>query len=457
MRVDGQERRIYSHPARNKSMRKLKKEYILITILLLIAVFVVACQINSDKSLYNWETAERSTEELEWEWIIEPDDYQVVRYLNSDLVEMKISGEKYILIDAIIDTVITFEYVGDSEFSEGTALIRDNDKVFFIDGDDKYVSYDPIPDGFGFEHDLYSVKKDGLWGFINKFGELMIEHKFEAIRYFREDFAAVKKDDKWGFIDKSGNIVIKNEFDDVGHFNEVNNFNEGLVAVKKDDKWGFIDKSGKIVADFQYDLVRYFQEGYAAVMKDGKWGFIDKKGNVRIDLKYDDVGNFSEGKAAVKVAGYTKDYSDSWAYIDENDKVVIDFYSYYAEGISLMCVGEFKAGLAFVSKGYITIIDYKGNDHLFSDSGFFISQPDYNFEYDAIPAYTYLDDTMITRKYGLVGLDKEQRLDPAFDYIYGVYENGFAVVEEWVGEDSFEYKTKTGVIKVFEVNDDKRN
>jgi hypothetical protein len=95
-------------------------------------------------------------------------------------------------------------------------------------------------------------------------------------------------------------------------------------------------------------------------------GFIDKSGKISIVLKYDEIGNFSEGKVSVKLSNYNDD-QDEWAYIDSKDNIVIDFYPY-----------------------------------------------------DAIPAYIYTDDAMKIKKYGLMGLTGNQRLEPIFDYISGI-------------------------------------
>ncbi len=178
-------------------------------------------------------------------------------------------------------------------------------------------------------------------------------------------------------------------------------------------------------------------------MKNNKWGFIDKRGKISIPLKYDDVGNFSEGKVSVKLSNY-EDGLDEWAYIDSNDNVVIDFYPYDATGDQIFCVGEFNEGLAFVSKTLVSIIDNNGNNIFWGDSEFFISSLKYNSEYDAIPAYVYTDDSMEIKKYGLMGLTGNQRLEPIFDYISDI--NGdYVVVENIVDGEN-----KIGLIKIYE-------
>ncbi len=47
----------------------------------------------------------------------------------------------------------------------------------------------------------------------------------------------------------------------------------------------------------------------------------------------------------------------------------------------------------------------------------------YNEKYDAIPAYIYTDELMTEKKYGLVGMDGRERLEPIFDYVHGIEDN----------------------------------
>ena len=162
------------------------------------------------------------------------------------------------------------------------------------------------------------------------------------------------------------------------------------------------------------DAARYYLEGYAAVQKDGKWGFVDEAGQCVIPCQYDEVGDFSEGLAAVK------------------DAIQIDFYPYEATEGRRVLAGEYHDGMAFVSKGLYCIMDTKGEMIFSGDSRFFISVTEYNKEYDAIPGYVYIDDRMTVRKYGLMGLHGEERLEPVFDYVYGM-RGPYVIVEQNIG------------------------
>jgi len=82
--------------------------------------------------------------------------------------------------------------------------------------------------------------KNSLRGYINKKGDVKIEHQFQMAYPFSEDLALVKKGDKFGFIDKTGNPVI--------HFQYANahSFKDGFAKVQIDGIWCVIDKKGVV-------------------------------------------------------------------------------------------------------------------------------------------------------------------------------------------------------------------
>lgn len=397
----------------------------------------VTIDLDNERFMDLSDTQKAQNDELKWTWCIKP-KYSELYFVDKDLIAVEGDNGKYTIVNTSGEIVIPFEYLSVSSFEDGFASVTSSENAFFINKKGENVFNKGFEDAGSFSDVLASVKKDGLWGFIDKSGNMIIKSQYDEVKRFNGGMAVVEKDNKWGVIDKSGNILIDYQYDCI------NDSQEDIVAVAKDDKWGFIDKSGRIIADIQYDEVKNFSEGLAAVMKKGKWGFIDKNGNISIALKYDHVENFSEGKASVKLLSY-QDGEDEWAYIDSNDNIVIDFYPYDAAGGIIFSVGEFNEGLAFVSKTFISIIDSKGNNILLgSDSVFFISSLSYNSEYNVIPAYVYTDETMKIKKYGLMGLTGNKRLEPIFDYVGNIY-GDYVIVESIVDG---EYKK--GLIRIYE-------
>lgn len=376
---------------------------------------------------------------LSWKWTLEPGEYQAISFASNGMILAEDKEGKYGAFNLEGEVAVPFYYDYISGFNFGIGVVELNGKAFYINEEGEMLWNIKYDKACGFQEEMGAVLINNLWGFINLNGEITIPCQYDEVKNFSEGLAAIRKNDLWGFIDKTGKLLVNN------HFEEVRNFREGFAAVKVNGKWGFIDSGGRFLADCSYDEVKDFQNGYAAVMKGNKWGFIDSTGLVRIDLKYDDVGNFSEGKAGVKMVEY-KDGLDEWAYINETGEIVIDYNYYYGVEGLMDYVGEFHNGVAFVSKEYYSIIDENGNDVFCgNDSKFIISSLVYNSEYDIIPAYIYTDNSMKTRKYGLINLHGEQRLEPVFDFIGDI--NGRYIIVWNVADDMNGYFSQ-GVIEL---------
>ncbi len=262
------------------------------------------------------------------------------------------------------------------------------------------------------------------WSWILEPGE------YEDIRFVNDNMAAVQdQSGKWGLWDlEKGVLVIPCKYDSIP------------ISGERPEE----TSQATVPLSSQYDIIRDYAEGYAAVQKDGKWGFVDETGQCVIPCQYDEVGDFSEGLAAVKDADHNGK-GEQWAYIDTKGEIRIDFYPYEATEGRRVLAGEFHDGMAFVSRGLYCIMDTKGEMIFSGDSRFFISVTEYNKEYDAIPGYVYIDDRMTIRKYGLMGLHGEERLEPVFDYVYGT-RGPYVIVEQNIGR-----APKIGVIKLEKV------
>lgn len=134
-------------------------------------------------------------------------------------------------------------------------------------------------DDVGMEGDaLFPVKKDGLWGFINKDSQIVIPLQFEEVQAFSQGFAAVRQGEHWGFVDRTGDMVF------APAWQAVKPFRDQRAAVQGDDgQWGYIDTTGKLVIPYQFDIARNFRDQVAIVTADDQYGLIDQDGTFLID------------------------------------------------------------------------------------------------------------------------------------------------------------------------------
>lgn len=343
-------------------------------------------------------------------------------------------------IDSTGKVIISPRFQQISDFSEGLAAVRFEEKWGYIDRTGEFIIKNNFESAYPFADGLARVQINGKLGFINKGGNLVIKPIFNLISNFSDGLAAAYVDGKTGYINKTGNIVIKPQFQS-GH-----DFSEGLAAVEINNKWGYIDKVGSIVIKPQFEQAVGFSEGLAAVQLLDKWGYIDKSGKMVIRPRFDETYRFSDGLALVSINGErgyidktgelvistqfrnADDFSEGlapvardskWNYIDKTGKVVIDLQFLPNEW---SIARSFSNDLAFVGniKKY-SYIDKTGKIIFSYDAygkaidGTFMREPfGYGYNYLLIPKgkdsseFPYLKGTHPSKYFDFVRMTEEE-------------------------------------------------
>lgn len=195
-----------------------------------------------------------------------------------------------------------------------------------------------------------------------KGNSLTIQTSFKnALRYYdsfgevKDSMIAVCSNGLYGYIDLNGNLIIR------CNYTWASNFSEGLAKVVKQENtkkvndpiWNFdqsfefvyIDKKGETAISTPFSICGDFHNGRAYVMgKNNKYGFINNRGDEIIPCIYDEVRDFSDSIALVRI-------SDTLYYIDTEGKrisqefhnisLITDFHDGYA---AIMDVKDLKAG-----------------------------------------------------------------------------------------------------------------
>lgn len=259
------------------------------------------------------------------------------------------------------------EYDDAASFYQGKAMVIKGDKYNYIDKKGKLQG-----DWIEFPDDYHAVFNKGLFGFVDKNGELVIDYKYNFASDFKNGLAKVRIGDrttgKIAYINRHGNYQTK-FYDDISDFknniaiatigskyvlidtsgkeislkyDKIFQFKENIARVLNDGKYSFIDIKGIQIAKY-FDKAEDFVGGRAKINKYGKWGFISKNGKIVVRPDYDQVWNYQNNIAKVEL-------DDKYAFIDLNGKLITQWFD------RLYMFSEDRAVIAVGNKwGYVDI------------------------------------------------------------------------------------------------------
>ncbi len=178
---------------------------------------------------------------------------------------------------------------------------------------DKFEAVEAVQNGYS------KFKKDGLYGFIDPFGNIQIAPKYSHCGNFSNGMCAVFLQGKWGFVDKVENLTVQ------PYYKEVNPFRNDFAPVKNSkNKWLFIDKNGTPLNSTQYDRFYETKNGKYGVVKNKMCGIADSKGKEILAPKYEQIEELSATLLKIKKDGKygVMDYKENIILYPQYDKVV---------------------------------------------------------------------------------------------------------------------------------------
>lgn len=106
----------------------------------------------------------------------------------------------------------------------------------------------------------------------------------EIVGYECEQLIRIRRNGLIGFADAHGEIVIEPQFEEAG------DFREGRAEVKKNGLMGLIDKHGRYVLAACYDYLEYRDDcGISLVRSEGVWSAFDYEGNPT-GVRHENIG-----------------------------------------------------------------------------------------------------------------------------------------------------------------------
>ena len=155
---------------------------------------------------------------------------------------VKTGGQwKFVDTDFVIDDDISFENIKlyqNREYAYLDTIVAKQEGTYrMFDANGKEINSFEAEDMDNYYGGLLAFKDEsGLWGFVNRNGQIVIEPAYKEAKSFAYGLAAVSDGEAWGFIDQKGNLVIDYQFRDAGYFNR-----DGLCSVSNlPDSYYFI-------------------------------------------------------------------------------------------------------------------------------------------------------------------------------------------------------------------------
>ena len=136
--------------------------------------------------------------------------------------------------------------VFDDQNQDITALSGYEDIKFPMTADDKL---------------LFSVKRDGVYGVIDRSGTTIIPFKYDDISGNLYNFFGLKKNDKWGMVDTEGKELIPIAYVDITNPEEYHTTD--FWAKKDDGLYYHYNTTRKSIAKTGYKTVGCFKDGFA--------------------------------------------------------------------------------------------------------------------------------------------------------------------------------------------------
>ena len=172
--------------------------------------------------------------------------------------------------------------------------------------------------------DYIPVQHNGLWGYSNSEGNIVIPAKYEFASIFEQNVARVKFNNKWGLINKQGEEITAIKYDKISLIDTL--CAPSIFRVSIGEKTGILDINGHELIPVIYDYMGYdyspSPDRLNAIRLGDKWGRATRT-QVVIPAIYSENVSFYGDRVLVK--------RDGKYYIADKDG-----YEYETKGIGTM-------------------------------------------------------------------------------------------------------------------------
>ena len=206
--------------------------------------------------------------------IFDHGSYLEIRTIANQKGIISLQGD--IVLDPFYDAVGKVGHLFWGKDSLGTVLLNES-------GEYLIPPENGISEVLNYCTDLYMIKKDGKYGFININGNIRIANRYDSLLCFSDKRCGYKLGDKWGFIDKDERLIVQPIYD------QVFPYNDGVAVIMKKEKFGLIDPSGKFILSLKYVGIDHSLGNYLLKDVNGKIGIASESGDMILRPDYEDI------------------------------------------------------------------------------------------------------------------------------------------------------------------------
>ena len=155
-----------------------------------------------------------------------------------------------------------------------------------------------------FSQGMIAVQKDGLWGFVDESGEIVIDCKYDAVTPFVGKYAAVELGSRAFLIDADGNDTGI----ELGSYSVIPNKDGSRIVAqnKNTGYYGVINTdSGEWVISAIYDEIGFTEGGLTVVAIGEKYGLFNAEGAEICPVEYDMLSVGDNGVIIFKIGEET--------------------------------------------------------------------------------------------------------------------------------------------------------
>ncbi|MBQ3145237.1 MAG: WG repeat-containing protein [Clostridia bacterium] len=254
-------------------------------------IFICTYDVDDENGTYKTKAINNKNEEIltEYEKIEAIDNYDSKQniWYEDNVLRVSKNG-KYGLIDLEGKEVLTCDYdeITALKSIENNIIVKKAGNVGLVNEKGQTI----IPVQYkniltlkeGYKNEYIIVNENNQYGLIRTSGEILIEPKYEGVKYLNSStMFAVKEKGVWKLLNtENASFVIEGGYEDIKEAK-----NDSIVIVK-DGKYGVINTNKKEKIAPQYEELKYAFSIYYIAKKDDKYGIINLENQEIIPFEY---------------------------------------------------------------------------------------------------------------------------------------------------------------------------